>query len=679
MFDLNTPIEKLYLVGPARAKLLQNLGITTLKDLLFYFPRTHSDLSKLTPISEIKPSENVNIKAQILSVSNFRTRVRRLNLTQALVQDDSGSIVCMWFNQPFLAKVLKKNEQFIFSGKAVMVKNKLQLQNPIYEQEKAEQIHTSRLVPIYPLTAHLTQKQLRSIIKIYLDKTPIHEYLPLKILQAEKLLDEDTAVKTFHFPIDRKRLIQAQNRLAFDEIFETQLRVLQFKKFRQLKSSYEIRPDFNLPEKIKELPFTLTESQQKSLNEIINDFTKSFPANRLLQGDVGSGKTIIAALTMWLVAKNGLQAALLSPTEVLAQQHYSSLLKFFQKDNISIGLLTSSTSRINGEVVSKSELLNQIQNNKIPIVLGTHALLEKNVEFKKLALVVIDEQHRFGVKQRSMLKQMNNTHLLTMSATPIPRTLALTLYGDLDISLLTELPSGRKKIITKTVAEDDRKSTYEFIRREIKNGRQVFVVCPLVEESDKLGVKAAEAEYKKIKDEIFPEFRTGLLHGRMKPVEKESVMQTFKDNETQILVSTSVIEVGVDVPNATVMIIEGAERFGLAQLHQFRGRVGRSELQSYCFLFSDDPQASKNPRLQALVESNNGFILAEKDLMIRGSGDLYGTQQSGYEFKIATLSNLKLVERSKDWAQKLLDEDLTLIGYPLLREKIKDKPIIHLE
>lgn len=679
MFDLKTPIENLYLVGPARAKLLKNLGIKTLEDLLFYFPRAHQDLSKFTEIVNLKAGDIANIKARVLEIKSFRTKVRRFTLTQALVEDNTASIVCVWFNQPFLNKVIKPNEEFIFSGKVTIAKNKLQLQNPVYELVKSEQIHTSRLVPLYPLTANLTQKMLRYMIKTYLDKVVLPEYLPKEILQKEKLLNLDRAVKTFHFPENFSFLKQAQNRLAFDEIFQTQLRVQHYKKLRQQKSGLKINNRVDLSAKIDSLPFQLTEGQKQALNEILADFQKPFPANRLLEGDVGSGKTIIAALAMWYVARNDLQAVLLSPTEVLSIQHYNNLVNFFADDQINIALLTSSQSKLNGNPLGKATLLAQIKSGQIKILFGTHALLEKQVLYKNLALIVIDEQHRFGVEQRSVLKQSSNAHLLTMSATPIPRTLALTLYGDLDLSILKELPAGRLKIITKIVAEENRTKAYDWIAKQIDSGRQVFVICPLIEVSDKFGVKSATVEFKKLSEKIYPQFKVGLLHGKMKSADKEKVMRQFKDNELQVLVSTSVIEVGVDVPNATVMMIEGAERFGLAQLHQFRGRVGRGEHKSYCFLFSDDPQATNNPRLQALVESSNGFELAEKDLQIRGAGDLYGTKQSGYDFKIATLNNLDLVERSRSYAEKLLNEDITLIQYPLLKLKIDNQPLVHLE
>ena len=679
MFPLNTPVENLYLVGPARAKLFKNLGINNLNDLLYYFPRTHHDLSKITPLNEIKADEFANVKAKVLEIKSFRTKIRRFTLTQALIEDHTGNITCVWFNQPFLNKVIKPGEYFLFSGKVVKTKGKLQLQSPVYEQEKQEQVHTARLVPIYSLTANLTQKQLRGIIKNYLDKIQIPEYLPLEIIREEKLLDENTAIKHFHFPATYPVLKMAQKRLAFDEIFQTQLRVLKYKKLRQTKLSFKLNPAVSLKEKLEQLPFTLTNSQKQALEQILEDFQKDYPANRLLEGDVGSGKTIIAALSMFLWAKSGLQCVLLAPTEVLAQQHYINLLKLFLNDQIDLGLLTSAAVKLNGNPVSRETLLARITNGKTKIIIGTHSLLEKEVKFKNLALVIIDEQHRFGVQQRSLLKQAHNAHLLTMSATPIPRTLALTLYGDLDISVLTELPSGRKPIQTTFVPEHQRSHTYEFIAEHIKNGRQAFVVCPLIEESDKLGVKSATLEYKKLTEKIFPQYKIGLLHGKLKPAEKEKVMQKFKDNEYQILVSTSVIEVGVDVPNATIMIIEGSERFGLAQLHQFRGRVGRSDFQSYCFLFSDNPDSLTNPRLQAMIKSNNGFELAEKDLQIRGSGDLYGTRQSGYSFRIATLANLPMVEKSRTYAQNLLEEDIELKKYPLLQEKINQQPQLHLE
>ncbi len=679
MFELSTPIEQLYLVGPARARLLKNLGINTLEDLLFYFPRAHNDLSRLTKIAKLKLGETASVKGAILESRTFRTKVRRFTLTQALIQDDSGTLMCVWFNQPFLAKILKSHEQFIFSGKVSVSKNKLQLQNPVYESVKAEQIHTSRLVPLYSLTASLTQKQLRSIIKFYLDKATIPEYLPAKIIKSEQLLGENQAVKNFHFPENYTSLSRAQARLAFDEIFQTQIRVLQYKKSREQKSAALIKTDAGLEKKIASLPFALTDGQKFALEEILDDFSRPFPANRLLEGDVGSGKTIVAGLAMWVAAKNDFQTALLCPTEVLASQHFTNLLKLFINDGLDTAILTGSQSRLNGNPVSRATLMTAISAGKPKIIIGTHALLEPSVKFKNLSFVVIDEQHRFGVTQRAILKNISEAHLLTMSATPIPRTLALTLYGDLDISILKEMPAGRQQIITKIVQEENRVKAYEFIAKQIQTGRQVFVICPLVEESDKLGVKSATAEYKKLSEIIFPQFQIGLLHGRLKPSEKERIMQKFQNNDLQILVSTSVIEVGVDVPNATVMMIEGAERFGLAQLHQFRGRVGRSEHKSYCFLFSEDPDIEKNPRLTALVETFNGFELAEKDLNIRGGGDLYGTRQSGYDFKIATLNNLELVQRSRHLAQELLDQDLSLRSYPLLKEKIDRQPAVHLE
>jgi ATP-dependent DNA helicase RecG len=679
MFDLNTPVEKLYLVGPSRAKLLKKLEIETLKDLLFYFPRAHQDLSQITSIGQVKPGEFVTVKAKVLQVKSFRTKIRRLSLTQALIEDDTASLVCIWFNQPYLGKILKPHEVFLFSGKAVLEKGKLQLQNPIYEQEKPEQIHTARLVPIYPLTAQLTQKMLRMIIKTYLDKIPLPEYLPKKILNKEKLLGEDNAVKNFHFPKNYSDLAKAQNRLAFDEIFQTQIQVQKIKKQRQTEPAIKLASPANLPQKIAGLPFELTDSQTQALNEILNDFTKAYPANRILEGDVGSGKTIIAALALWVAAKNGQQAVLMAPTEVLAKQHYNSLVELFTADQIDTALLTSSSQKINGSEVLKSNLSLEISSGKVKVIFGTHALLEKTVSFKNLSLVVIDEQHRFGVSQRAQLKLFHNAHLLTMSATPIPRTLTLTLYGDLEISRLNQLPAGRIAIKTELVEPGLRPDKYQFIENQILTGRQGFVICPLIDPSDKLGVKSATEEYRKLKEEIFPQLQIGLLHGKMKPSEKEEVMEKFKDNEINLLVSTSVVEVGVDVPNATVMIIEGAERFGLAQLHQFRGRVGRSTHQSYCFLFSEDLNAGQNPRLTAFLKTRSGFELAEEDLKIRGAGELYGTAQSGYSFRIATLTNLDMVIKSRAYAEEILNEDLSLDSYPLLKKTVEQQPAVHLE
>jgi ATP-dependent DNA helicase RecG len=662
MFDLSTPIEQLYLVGPARAKLLKKLGILTLYDLLFYFPRKHQDLSVITDINKVKLDEHANVKARVLEVKSFRTRVRHMTITHVLIEDNSGSLMCVWYNQPYLIKALKEESEFIFSGKVTLDKNKPTLQNPIYEIVKPEQVHTARLVPVYSLTANLTQKQLRSIIKTYLDKTLIPEYLPETILKSEKLLSLNQAIKQFHFPDSFSSLKTAQNRLSFDEIFQTQVRVMQTKKQRQAKTSFRIESNHNLPDKIKSLPFSLTQGQIKVLDQIVSDLELSYPANRLLEGDVGSGKTVVAALAMWLAAKNEFQSAMLAPTEVLARQHYENLKNFFENDGLSAALITSNHKVKPGQ-----------------ITFGTHALLQKSVEFKNLGLVVIDEQHRFGVEQRSILKNLHNAHLLSMSATPIPRTLALTLYGDLDISVISELPKDRVRIKTALVPEAKRIKAYKFIHDEIRKGRQAFVICPRVDDNQTKDIKSATAEYEKLTGKIYPDLNIGLLHGKLKPKEKEQVMQKFTDNEINILVSTSVVEVGVDVPNATVMMIEGAERFGLAQLHQFRGRVGRSTHQSYCFLFSDDPSAPLNPRLIALTKSANGFELAEQDLQIRGSGDLYGTTQSGYGFKIATLSDFAMVERSKEHAKKLLDLDPALNNYPLIRGKIAKQALVHLE
>ena len=428
MFNLNTPVEQLYLVGPARAKLLKNLGLHSLADLLFYFPRAHSDLSHFTEIAQLKLGESATIRARILEIKSFRTKVRRLTITQALVADDTGSVLCVWFNQPFLAKTLKPHEEFIFSGRLGSVKNKLQLQSPVYEPVKAEQVHTARLVPIYSLTASLTQKQLRTIIKTYLDKVQLPEYLPQTILQKAELMGLDQAVRNFHFPDDLAILKQAQDRLAFDEIFLTQLRVLQYRQRREQQYSVRIPTPLNLDEKIRSLPFALTAGQQQALAEILEDFQKPYPANRLLQGDVGSGKTIVAALAMWAAAKAGLQTALLSPTEILAGQHYANFLNLFKNDGLDLGLLTSSQARLNGNPVSRATLRSLIRSGRIKFILGTHALLEDGVQFKNLGSIVIDEQHRFGVEQRSLLKQAAaSAHLLTMSATPIPGRLALTL------------------------------------------------------------------------------------------------------------------------------------------------------------------------------------------------------------------------------------------------------------
>lgn len=660
MLRINDPASKLHLVSLLAEKALCKLGINTIEDLLYHFPRDWQDLSEIREIRSVKPDEHINIRAKVKKLSQHYTPRRRINLTQALLEDKSGNIVAVWFNQPFLKKLLLPGREYYFSGKAQIYET-IQLQNPTFELVKEDTIHTAGIIPVYDLTEGITQKQIRYWLKQALAAlTEITDFLPQTVRTKLALIPLAEAVQNIHFPPSEKKLEQARTRLAFDELFLFQLALVSFKK--KLASIPAPVIAFNA-ELIKNfvggLPFKLTASQRLATWEILRDLARPHPMNRLLEGEVGSGKTVVAGIAMLEAAKSGFQGVLLAPTEILAWQHYQTLKELFKDTNLEIALLTRS---------------HKITPSQFPsIVIGTHALLQEKVKFDSIGLLVVDEQHRFGVKQRGQLQSINQRglvpHLLSMTATPIPRTLALAFYGDLDISQLKELPKGRKKIITRLVEPEKRNIAYEFIRKEIQKGRQCYVVTPLIEESDKLGVRAATTESEKLK-KIFPEFSIGLLHGRMPGEEKKQIMLDFKSGRLQILVSTTVIEVGVDVPNAAIMIIENAERFGLAQLHQLRGRVGRSDMQSYCLLFSEDPGQQTRKRLEAVVKSTDGFELAEKDLDLRGPGEVMGARQSGYiPFKIAKLSDRKLIKLAKHEAEDLLNKYPQLTQFPLLKQK----------
>jgi ATP-dependent DNA helicase RecG len=678
---LQTEIEKLPRVGPILTKRLLRLGLKNVNDLLFYFPFRYEDYSTIVAISTIKKDTSVTIRGRISIIANKRSFRRRMYMTECLISDSSGTIKAIWFNQPFITRLLKAGDEAYFSGKAEYSSYGLQLMNPSYEKVKKEQTHTARIVPVYSLTENLTEKQIRYLIKLILPLAKnIVEWIPEKILKKYGLIGIQQALREVHFPINKNTLIQARHRLKFNELFLVQCKTQSVRQKLRLEKAPPIIFNEALTKKfVAGLPWQLTASQKTAAWEILRDLNQTRPMNRLLEGDVGSGKTVVAALAMLNTQNNGCQAALMAPTEVLAVQHFQTISKLFKNYKISVGLLTRSEKKLNGQAVSQKEILKNISSGKINIIIGTHAIIQAKVIFYKLGLVIIDEQHRFGVDQRKTLKQKNikssvsgqMPHLLSMTATPIPRSLALTLYGDLDLSLITEMPKDRKKIITKIVPPEKRQLAYDFIRQEIKNQRQVFVICPLIDESDKLGVKAATLEYKKLQESVFPEYTVGLLHGRLKAAVKAKVMQEFSQNKVNVLVATAVVEVGVDVPNASVMMIEGAERFGLAQLHQFRGRVGRAEHQSYCFIFTDSDSDKTLKRLEALITSKNGFELAEKDLAFRGPGEIFGLRQSGFpEFKIAKLTDRLLIQQSKEAATALFATDPQLENYPQIREKL---------
>ena len=673
---------------------MEKLGLETVRDFLYFFPVRYDDFSLAKKISDLKVNETATIEGRIISIKNIRTWKRRMTITEASVEDSSGSMRIIWFNQSFILSNLKEGGIYRFSGKLVSDAKGLHISNPAYEGAARTPTNTGRLVPVYAETRGITSKWLRwkmsQLLKNYLKNIP--ETIPNAILKRQKLIGIQDAIKTLHFPEKLGSVKLAQKRIAFEEMFLIQLAAVRARKDWEESTSTQVKFDEKLVKRfVSSLPFKLTNAQRKSSFQIIQDLEKKYPMNRLLEGDVGSGKTVVAAVAALETMMAGYQTVILAPTEVLARQHFETFGKVLKDFSQKIGLLTNSESRTFWKKNTKKNFLGKIKRGEIKILIGTHALIQKSVEFDKLALVIIDEQHRFGVNQRAYLQKQTASlkdglkksvpHLLSMTATPIPRTLALAFFGNLDISLLDEMPKGRKKIVTKIITPSKRQEIYSFIRKEIESGRQAFFIFPLIEESEKISGKAATEEHQRLSSEIFPDLKIGLLHGRMKPKEKEDVMNEFKNKKLDILVSTSVIEVGVDVPNATIMVIEGSERFGLAQLHQFRGRVGRSDHQSFCFLFTDSNSENTSQRLKALIESEDGFKLAEKDLEIRGPGQFLGTRQSGIaDGAMKYLSDVKLIQQARLEAQSVFALDPKLEKFPVLRETLeKMDQEVHLE
>jgi ATP-dependent DNA helicase RecG len=695
MLTLSDPVSKIYGVGPKMAKLMARIGIHDLSDLLFYFPFRYDDFSKITPIAQSYSGERFAIRGIIKQIDTTRSFRKHIFITSAIIEDKTGALRCIWFNQPYLARALRGSE-VILVGKIEIDHNGRYLSAPQFEKVKREQIHTARIVPVYPETRGLSSKFLRSKIKIIINlASKVSDFLPQNIKAENNLIELSEAIKHVHFPDNQQKLAEAQKRLAFDELFLLQLKMQIAKGEWQALKAPAMKFDEKLIKNfVNSLPFKLTNAQRRSAWEIICDITNLNqrskikdkklktseiklseqipPMNRLLEGDVGSGKTIVAAMAILVCAQNNYQSIMMAPTEILAFQHYRNLYQLLKSAKIHLALLTNSKSVMNQRKIKRTDLIKKIQEGYAQVVVGTHALISDKMSFKKLGLAIVDEQHRFGVNQRAALRKKSRLtpHILSMTATPIPRTLSLALYGDLDISVIDEMPKGRQKIGTKLIHPRNRLEAYQFIRGQIKAGRQVFVICPLIEESDFLGVKSVKTEYQKLKKEIFPDLKIEMLHGRMKGAEKEKIMKDFSAGKFDILVSTSVVEVGVDIPNATIMMIEGSERFGLAQLHQFRGRVGRGKHQSYCFLFTEIPSPKVLARLHALVESNDGFALAEKDLKFRGPGEIYGTKQSGLvDLRMAKLSDLDLLRKAKSAAEKTYK--MGLDKYSLLAEELQ--------
>lgn len=684
---LSVPLSSLNRVGHSTTQHLKRLGLETVQDLLFHFPFRYDDFSQSTPIEQIIAGQTVSISGTIELIQNKRSSKQKRQLTEALVSDDTGTIKVIWFNQPFIAQNLKAGDRVSLAGKTAENYGQLSLIAPQYEKEGDKQlIHTQGLVPIYSISTNLTQKQIRFLIKQSLSAaTKIEEWLPENIRKKLQLLSITEAIEKAHFPKNLDEAKKARQRLGFDELFLRQLRSQVLKQELQNKPAPKITFQEMLSRKfVSQLPFHLTTGQKNAAWEILQDIDKNSPMSRLLEGDVGSGKTVVAAMALFNVAINKYQGALMVPTEILASQHYESLSKLLAPFNTKVALLSGSQAEANFELAKKKEDRRQKIINEAEIIIGTQALIQ-NYTIPRLALVIVDEQHRFGVKQRQKLQQSGKfwPHFLSMTATPIPRSLALAIYGDLDISIIKELPKNRKPIITKVISEDKRQEAYNFITQKVNSGEQAFVICPLVSESDKLGVKSATTEYKHLKNEIFPQLNIGLIHGRLKSSEKEKVMKDFAEGKINILVATAVVEVGVDIANASIMLIEGAERFGLAQLHQFRGRVGRSNKQSYCLLLtSQDNQNQKTAlRLQALSKYNDGLSLAKMDLHLRGAGDLYGLVQSGFpELKIASLFDHELIKKAQIAATEIIKDDPELNKHPLIKERlIKNNKEAHLE
>ncbi len=662
---LKAPLKVVQGIGEKHAETLAGLGLHTLEDLIYYFPRRYDDYSQLKPINRLFYGEEITVIGAIHTVNTRSIRGGNSHLIEAVITDGTGSLRLTWFNQLWIANRLKPGMQVVVSGKVDQYLGRLVITNPEWEQLEEEQLHTNRIVPVYPLTASITQKWIRRLQYQTINywSSQIADFLPDYVKSSYQLPPLGSALKEIHFPPNQQALIDARKRLAFDEIFLLQIGVLQQK--RNWKSAtaevYSITDD-DLASLQKNLPYQLTNAQQKVISEIRADLLTGQPMNRLLQGDVGSGKTVVAAFGMAIVIKNGAQAALMAPTSILAEQHYRSLLKLLTTSNNGDPLLQTDEIRLligDTKNTEKDEIRTGLESGTIKLIIGTHALLEDPLVFQNLQMVVIDEQHRFGVEQRAILRAKgNNPHLLVMTATPIPRSLALTVYGDLDLSLMDEYPAGRQKIDTVVLYPKEREQAYSKIKSQVDSGRQAFIIYPLVEQGDNDEAKAAVEERDRLQAEVFYKYKLGLLHGRLKPDEKEKVMSAFRNKELDILVSTSVVEVGVDIPNATIMMVEGANRFGLAQLHQFRGRVGRGEFPSYCILVPETENAVDNERLKAMVETNDGFVLAEKDLEQRGPGDFLGTRQAGFsDLRLASLSDVRLIEKAREAATMVFDQD----------------------
>ncbi len=661
---LKTPVSELKTVGKTLNTRLKKLGLETVQDLLWHIPFRYDDFTKIISIANLESEVAATVRGKIIQIASRRGWRSRKMITEALLEDDSGTIRLIWFGQPYITKTIHQGDEVAIAGKPREDKIGLQFTSPQYEKlNKTQTHHTGRLVPIYPTTAGITPKHIRFLISQCLEiKNQIKDWLPEKFKQKYELLSLDQALEQIHFPDSYKSLEMARRRISLEELFPVQFSVLFSKKIQDQFCAESLK--FN-EKKIKNfvsaLPFELTQDQKKVSWKIINDLQETKPMRRLVQGDVGSGKTVVAAIAAYNAIINKKRVLIMAPTEVLARQHYQSFIKLFEKFPIKIALLLGSA-----KVSEKKKIKQEVLDKNFDIVIGTHSLIQDDVEVPDLSLVIVDEQHRFGVEQRQKLlsraqdKKSTDkkiTHFLSLTATPIPRTFALMLYGDLDISTIKTMPKGRKQIITRLMTLQNREKAYEFMRQKIKQGQQVFVICPLIDESDILGVRSVKKEFEILDTEVFPNLKIAMLHGKLKSQEKKEIMEDFVQAKTDVLVATSVIEVGIDVPNATVMLIEGGNRFGLAQLHQFRGRVGRGDQQSYCFVSTEDASPQSMERLRFFEKINDGFALAEQDLKTRGPGDVYGKEQAGFNhMHVARVTDVESVELAKFVAQTMIEK-----------------------
>jgi ATP-dependent DNA helicase RecG len=716
----NSTLIENYRLTEIQRKALAKMGISTIEDMLYHFPVRYGDTAQVAYVDNLTKGTDSVIFGTITGLKTSKAFIKKIPMSEAIVEDETGKIKLVWFNQPYIAKMMREGALVRAEGKVTERKDELYMSNPKIEMinqlpnavgdslfGKAEGDEHS-MYPVYPESKGVTSYWMyHTIQKIFsagvLDTIP--DPIPEDILKKYNLPGIKTALIWIHAPKNENDALSARKRFAFQEIFFIQLEKQKEKKLWAEKSSFNIQTsEKDIMDFVRRFPFQATTSQMDAIKSITSDFRRGHPMSRLLEGDVGSGKTAVAATTIYAVTKarpegkdyGNLQTAYMVPTEILAKQHYENFISYFSHLPIKIGLVTGSECKIfpsksdpsKPTKISKAQLLKWVSNGEVPILIGTHALIQKSVTFKHLAFVVIDEQHRFGTLQRQKLTTKSEMlpHLLSMTATPIPRTLALTIYGDLDITVLDQMPHGRKPIITKVVPTVDRKNTYEEIRTELKAGRQLYVICPRIDEPDPtkemaVMAKSVTLEAERLKKEVFKEYTIDILHSKMTPAEKESVMTKFEQGKTKILVATSVVEVGVNVPNATVIIIEGAERFGLSQLHQLRGRVIRSNNQAYCYVFPESNGQKTKDRLKALTTAKNGFELAEFDLQQRGAGELYGRKQWGIsDLAMEAIKNIKMVEASRNEALRLVDEDVEFKKYPMIQEYFKNqKNKIHFE